>query len=183
MLSSRAVSGANSSESSAWKLDTSQTTVTSAPSSPTSDDSGVPTLPATATGRPAARQIAPSSSAVVVLPFVPVTATKRTGSSRQASSSSPSTGSPTLARRADHGRLVRDARALDDAAHALEQLDPVALEDGLDARGRLGAAAVHAQHLPVRQQHAGRRGARARQPNDQIRPLGEGRPHGVIDAW
>ena len=33
--------------------------------------SGVPTLPATATGSPAARQIAPSSSTVVVLPFVP----------------------------------------------------------------------------------------------------------------
>ncbi len=54
----------------------------------------MPTLPATATGSPASRQIAPSSSAVVVLPFVPVTATKRCGSSRQASSSSPSSGSP-----------------------------------------------------------------------------------------
>ena len=41
------------------------------------DVSGVPTFPATATSRPAARKIAPSSSVVVVLPFVPVTPTKR----------------------------------------------------------------------------------------------------------
>ena len=38
--------------------------------------------------------MAPSSSVVVVFPFVPVTATSRFGSSRQASSSSPSTGRP-----------------------------------------------------------------------------------------
>ena len=88
------MSGANSCESSAWKLDTSHTTVASGSSLPTREASGVPTLPATATGRPASRQISPSSSAVVVLPFVPVTATKRCGSSRQASSSSPRTGSP-----------------------------------------------------------------------------------------
>ncbi len=88
------MSGANSIESSAWKLDTSHTTVASASRVPTSVASGVPTFPATATGRPASRQIAPSSSAVVVLPFVPVTATKRCGRSRQASSSSPITGRP-----------------------------------------------------------------------------------------
>src|SRR4029450_5223290 len=58
-----------------------------------------------------------------------------------------------------------------------------ALEHHLDARRRFGAAAIHAEHLPVRQQHAGRRGARACQPHDQIRPLGKGRPHGVMDAW
>ena len=91
---SRPTSGAKASLSSAWKLETSQTTVVSGSTSPTSADSGVPTLPATATGSRAARQIAPSSSTVVVLPFVPVTATKRFGSSRQASSSSPSTGTP-----------------------------------------------------------------------------------------
>ena len=54
----------------------------------------MPTLPATATGSPALRQTWPSSSATVVLPFVPVTAQKRFGSSRQASSSSPITGRP-----------------------------------------------------------------------------------------
>ena len=88
------MSGAKATESSAWKLDTSHTTVASSGSSPTSEASGVPTLPATATAIPASRQIAPSSSTVVVLPLVPVTATKRLGRSRQASSSSPITGTP-----------------------------------------------------------------------------------------
>ena len=143
----------------------------------------MPTFPATATGSSAARQIAPSSSAVVVLPFVPVTATKRPGRSRQASSSSPSTGSPRSRAADDHRRLVRHAGALHDAANPLEQLDAVALQHHLDPGRRLGPAAVHAEHLPVRQQHAGRRGARAREPHDQVRPLGKGRPHGVMDAW
>ena len=46
---------------------------------PASSQSGRPTLPATSTLRPAARNIAPSSSVVVVLPLVPVTPTKRVG--------------------------------------------------------------------------------------------------------
>ena len=69
-------------------------------SAPTSEASGVPTLPATATATPASRWIAPSSSIVVVLPFVPVTAMNSLGSRRQASSSSPITVEPALARRA-----------------------------------------------------------------------------------
>ncbi len=97
------MSGASSTASSAWKLDTSHTIVAAGSTSPTSADSGVPTLPATATGSPAARQIAPSSSTVVVLPLVPVTATKRLGSSRQASSSSPTTGTPSSRARAITG--------------------------------------------------------------------------------
>ena len=88
------MSGASASESSAWKLDTSHTMVASGSTSPTSEDSDVPTFPARATCSPASRQIAPSSSVVVVLPFVPVTATNRFGRSRHASSSSPSTGRP-----------------------------------------------------------------------------------------
>ena len=70
----------------------------------------MPTLPATATGLPAARQTWPSSSATVVLPLVPVTATKRFGSSRQASSSSPMTGTPRSRARGDDGRLAGHAR-------------------------------------------------------------------------
>ena len=52
--------------------------------------SGVPMFPATATSRPAARKIAPSSSHVVDFPFVPVTPTKRVpvGASRLHPSSS-----------------------------------------------------------------------------------------------
>ena len=41
--------------SSSWKLEHSQTTVASGSTSPTSSESGVPTLPATATGSPAPR--------------------------------------------------------------------------------------------------------------------------------
>ena len=83
------MSGAKASASSAWKLETSQTITASGSTSPTSEDSGVPTFPATATGTPASVCTAPSSSTVVVLPLVPVTARKRLGRRRQASSSSP----------------------------------------------------------------------------------------------
>ena len=178
------MSGANASESSAWKLDTSQTIVVASSTSPTSDDSGVPTFPASATGRSASRQIAPSSSVVVVLPFVPVTATKRFGSSRQASSSSPSTGSPRSRAADDHGRLVRHARALHHAGHAVEQLHPVDAEMRLEVAGHVRAAGVGADHLAVRREHPRRRDPGAREPDDQVRPVGEGRPHEPgIDAW
>ena len=53
-LRNSATSGANATLSSSWKLDASQTTVASGSRWPTSDVTGVPTLPATATGRPAA---------------------------------------------------------------------------------------------------------------------------------
>src|SRR4051812_33682192 len=85
-----ATSGAKRTESSSWNDEHSQITVTAGSTAPTSDDSGVPTLPAaTDLGT-----IAPSSSVVVVFPLVPVTATNSFGSSRQASSSSPMTGTP-----------------------------------------------------------------------------------------
>ena len=83
------MSGAKASASSAWKLETSHTITVSGLTAPTSEDSGVPTFPATAAGTPASRCTAPSSSTVVVFPLVPVTARKGLGSSRQASSSSP----------------------------------------------------------------------------------------------
>ena len=51
--------GAGSATSSSWKLESSQTTRSSGPSRPSSAQRGRPTLPATATGRPAARTIAP----------------------------------------------------------------------------------------------------------------------------
>ena len=54
----------------------------------------MPTLPTTSTGTPAVRCRWPSSSVVVVLPLVPVTAMTSLGTQRQASSSSPRTGRP-----------------------------------------------------------------------------------------
>ena len=109
-LSSTAHSGANASVSSSWKLEHSQTTVASAASSPTSEASGVPTFPATATGSPAVRQTWPRSSVTVVLPLVPVTATNRFGSSLHASSSSPIDVDAPLAGRGDDRGLRRHAR-------------------------------------------------------------------------
>jgi hypothetical protein len=79
--------------SSRWNDDTSQTTH----SAESIEESGVPMFPATATSFPAARKIAPSSSTVVDLPFVPVTPTNRLppgASSRHPSSSSDHTGIP-----------------------------------------------------------------------------------------
>ena len=93
-FSNRAHSGANDSASSSWKLEHSQTTVASGETSPTREDSGAPTFPATATGFAAVRQMCPSISVTVVLPLVPVTATNRLGMSRQPSSSSPTTVFP-----------------------------------------------------------------------------------------
>ena len=98
MFSNTAASGANAIVSSSWKLDASHTTVAAGSSAPASELTGVPTLPATATGGPAARCMAPISSTVVVLPFVPVTAMNSFGTSRQPSSSSPTTSMPALAR-------------------------------------------------------------------------------------
>ncbi len=66
--------------SSSWKLESSQTIHVSAGASTAL--SARPTLPATATSRPAARNIAPSHSVVVVFPFVPVTPRIGFGSSR-----------------------------------------------------------------------------------------------------
>ena len=94
MFSSTATSGANAVESSSWKLDASQTTVAAGSMAPARELTGVPTLPATATGTPAARCIAPISSTVVVFPLVPVTAMNSFGTSRHPSSSSPMTSSP-----------------------------------------------------------------------------------------
>src|SRR5688500_15442689 len=74
--------------SSSWKLESSQTIHASSARAPSSPVSGRPTFPATATGRSAARKIAPSSSLVVVFPFVPVTPSTGLGSSREPSSTS-----------------------------------------------------------------------------------------------
>ncbi len=151
------MSGANSSASSAWKLDTSQTTVTSSPSSPASDDSGVPTLPATSTGKPGG---APDGAEQLGRRRLAVGARHGDEASRQEPPGELELAEhrqAELARARDHGGLVRHARALDDAGGAVEQLDAVALQHGLDPGGRLRASAVHPDHLPVCLQHARRR--------------------------
>ena len=95
MLSSTAASGANSSVSSSWNDDASRHDRSLAVERPGGEraDRGAD-VARDRHRQPASRWMWPISSTVVVLPFVPVTATNSLGSSRHASSSSPSTGSP-----------------------------------------------------------------------------------------
>jgi hypothetical protein len=116
---------------------------------------------------PAARNIAPSSSVVVVFPFVPVTATNGRGaSSRKPSSISLQTGMPRLR---DERLLGGHAGALDQQPGAVEQCGIVVRAVGavdaahLDppARERVGscdAGACHAQHDRDLRQRACRSG-------------------------
>ncbi len=93
MFRSSPTSQLNAWTSSSWNEETSQQTQSAA----VIELSGVPMLPATATSRPASRKIAPRSSLVVDLPFVPVTASRRVpapASRLQPSSSSDQTGIP-----------------------------------------------------------------------------------------
>ena len=87
-----ATRGRSVSTSSSWNDESSHTTHASGEAEPTRDVSGRPTLPATSTGVPADRKTAPSSSVVVVLPFVPVTPRIGFGRSRAPSSISLHTG-------------------------------------------------------------------------------------------
>ena len=80
--------------SSSWKLESSQAIHAFGSTRPASADSGRPTFPATSHARPPERSIAPRSSVVVVLPFVPVTPAIGLGSIRAASSTSLHTGTP-----------------------------------------------------------------------------------------
>ena len=120
---------------------------------------------------PAARQIAPSSSTVVVLPFVPVTATKRLGSSRHASSSSPSTGTPALARRRDHAAPPAARPGSSPPPRALEQAHAVALELRLEVVRHLGPPGVQ-RRAPRRARAASR--PRRRAPSARAPPPGTG---------
>ena len=176
------MSGAKASESSAWKLDTSQTIVADSSSSPTSEASGVPTFPASATGSPASRQIAPSSSVVVVLPLVPVTATNGLGQQPPGQLELAEDLVALLARRDDHRGLVRHARGLHDRGHPVEERNPVHFQVSVEVAGNVRRARVGADHLTVGAEHARRRDPGAGQPDHQIRPLGEGRPHGIEDG-
>ncbi len=137
----------------------------------------MPTLPATATGMPAARNIAPTSSTVVVLPFVPVTATNGLGSARHANSSSPITSMPRSRAAATTGASRGTPGDLTSVA-ALQQLHAVGRRVHLHAEvaeiGELGP--IHADHLlPPGSQHRRRRPARAGEAHDQIGAWGERR--------
>ena len=167
--------------SSSWKLDASQTTVAAGSSSPASEESGVPTLPATATGSPAVRYRCPSSSTVVVLPLVPVTATNRFGIARQASSSSPDHVDPPLQRSSDHRRLPGHPGALDDGPRPLKQGKSIRIQHNFDTGRRQPCRPIRMPRidppndLPPPGQQPSHSLPRPGQPNNQKRPLGQGR--------
>ena len=152
-------------------------------SSPASALTGVPTLPATATGSPAARCIAPSSSTVVVLPFVPVTAQNSFGTQPPADLElADDLDAPARARAPRRARPA-DARALDerpgggDAARSC--VPSVSRWTSTPARASLSAAASASAGVPASQatiarpgrrpaQRERRRHAGAREPDDQV---------------
>ena len=142
--------------SSSWKLDASTTTHEPGSTAPSSSESATPTLPAT--GAPS---IAPSSSLVVVLPFVPVTATSGFSRMREPSSSSLQTGIPAEARLGDEDRLGRHARALDEQLHPVEQRDVVVVPE-------LAVRADDAHAAPL--ERSARRLPRAREAEHERAP-------------
>ena len=135
----------------------------------------MPTFPATATGWPAVLQTWPSSSATVVLPFVPVTAQKRFGSSRQESSSSPITGMPSSWAAAIAGASAGTPGLLTTQRARSSSLHSTTIQEDFDAqppqpfraRGRSGVDADHP--FVACGEQAGGRLARAGEADDQIR--------------
>ena len=120
--------------SSSWKLESSQTIQASGFGS-TTVVSGRPTFPATSTGRPAARKIAPRSSVVVVLPFVPGHAEDRVaGKEPVAELDLAPDWHGTLARGGDERRLRRNPGAFHEQVHAVEERGVVRAESDFDAR-------------------------------------------------
>jgi hypothetical protein len=89
-----------------------------------------------------------------------------------------------LPRCRDHGRLVRHARALDHELGAVEQVQSVDAQVGVDVVRHLRRAGVHGDHLSVLAEHAGGRRAGPRQPDHEVRPVGKRRPHEPgIEDW
>ena len=128
----------------------------------------------------------PISSTVVVLPLVPVTATKRFCEQPPGQLELADHRDPPFARCGDHGRVGGDAGALDDAADArerelrvLHKLDAASLELRGPRAGRV--AADHA--LAARRQRQRRRNPGARQPDDEVGAGGQRRAaHRIVCA-
>ena len=105
-FSTQPAAGTTEGDQWSWKLDSS-TASTWRPAR-TASTTGYPMLPHATASRPAAARIAASMPVVVVLPFVPVTASHvagigRAASIHQASSGSPTTGTPAAAAAATSG--------------------------------------------------------------------------------
>ena len=161
--------------SSSWKLESSQAIHAPASTRPASDVSGRPTLPATSHGTPPVRSIAPSSSVVVVFPFVPVTPAIGLGSIRAAKLDLAPDRHARGAGRFDLVGLRRNPRALHHRIQSFHGHN-VTPEDGfdtdlakpphVDVAGRVGRDDLRlGPHAPNR---LTRRDSAPRQPDDQI---------------
>ena len=123
--------------------------------SPASEASAVPTLPATATGSPASRWMWPISSTVVVLPLEPVTAIELVRQQPPGELELAERRAIPRSRAArDHRRLLRHARALDDAcATPASSSTPVVAGVHLDAgrapARRAASAATRRRRSPT----------------------------------
>ena len=121
----------------------------------------------------------PSSSTVVVLPFVPVTATKRFGNRPPGELQLPNHVDPPLQRRRDHRRLPRHPGLLTTVRTPSRSANSICIQDDFDTDlpkpcRPIGMPGIDRKHLrpTIRQQP--RHGLpRAGQPDDQERPAGQ----------
>ena len=136
-----------------------------------------PTFPATSTSRPAARKIAPSSSVVVVFPFVPVTPIERiAGQQPEAELDLAPHRDRARTRRRGERRLGRDTGAFHDELDTVQQglllrsetnFDaPSASLPGVGAGGPVGRDHLH----PAPRERGRRRAPRAREPEHERPP-------------
>ena len=119
--------------SSSWKLESSQTIHASSGIAPSSAVSGRPTLPATATGRPAARNIVAEELARRRLPVRAGDADQRVREQPRAELDLAPDGDAARARGGHEGRLARNAGALDQQVHVVDERGVFRAEDDFDA--------------------------------------------------
>ena len=121
---------------------------------------------------------------VVVLPFVPVTATNRFGRSRQASSSSPSTGRPRSRAAAITGASFGTPGLFTTTAAPSSSSTPSTPRWASMSSGTSGVPESTATTSPCSRSMRTAAVPGPRQPHHEVRPVGERRPHEPgIDDW
>ena len=130
-----------------------------------------PTLPPTATGSPASRKMAPVSSVVVVLPFVPVIPMTRLARKRVANSTSLHSGDAAAQGILHGGALVGHAGALDQKVDRGGQHGRVAPSRTSTPAARSSAAASSGGAAPSSRATTRAAGNRRRPSSAAGRPL------------
>ena len=129
-------SGAKATLSSSWKLEHSQTMVASRSTSPTSRESGVPTLPATATGSPAVAVEVPEQLHRGRLAVGPGHREEAVGKRPPGELELSDHVDPALQGGGDHRRLPRNPRALDNCPHSVEKCQSIRIQNNFDTHSR-----------------------------------------------